>query len=49
MIRGMLTTATLHSSEPDSTAWQDNSRLNLSHGLNDHLDEPRMNSVVARW
>ena len=45
----VLNTAMLHSTEPDIVAWENESRLNLTRGLNDHLSEPRVQSALTRW
>jgi hypothetical protein len=39
----------LHMAEPDVTAWQQQSRLSATRGMDDHLDDPRMQSAMARW
>jgi hypothetical protein len=44
----MLRTSVLHSSEPDLAAWRNASRLNLTHGIPDHMGDPRVQSALAR-
>jgi hypothetical protein len=39
----------LHSAEPDIAAWIEASRLSLTRGMSAHLDDPRMQSALARW
>jgi hypothetical protein len=34
--------------DPDLAAWLDRSRLNATHGIRDHLTEPRMKSALNR-
>jgi hypothetical protein len=35
--------------DPDMGPWLERSRLNAAHGIGDHLDEPLMQSAMARW
>lgn len=49
MIVGVLNTSALHSAQPDIAAWQDASRLTLSRGVNNFLDDPRTQSALSRW
>ncbi len=48
-VHGMLKTSALHATEPDITAWQASSRLNLTRGMENHLSEPRMKTALDRW
>lgn len=48
MCAGM-TTFTAHSAEPDLAAWVNTSRLSLTRGMADHLDDPRMQRPMALW
>jgi hypothetical protein len=48
-VHGVLNTTALHSTEPDLTDWQRRSRLNLTRGMENHLDDPRMKSALKRW
>lgn len=34
---------------PDLMAWLERSRLNVARGINDHRDEPQMQSALARY
>lgn len=49
MIVGMLNTGALHSPETDIAAWQNNSRLSLSRGIDKQLENKRMQTALARW
>lgn len=49
MVRGILRTSVLHSTEPDVTAWSDRVRLSFTCGLSRRLDDPRLQSALARW
>jgi len=49
MIVGVLNTSVLHSTEPDIKAWQEQSRLNLTLGIEAQISEPRMQSAFSRW
>jgi hypothetical protein len=48
-LHGMLNTSSLHAGEADLMAWQRSSRLNLTHGLEDHLEEPIVKTALNRW
>ena len=48
-LHGILNTAALHAPEPDIMAWQQSSRLNLTRGMENHLDNPRMRTALDRW
>lgn len=48
-IHGVLNTSVLHSTEPDILDWQHRSRLNLTRGMENYKDEPRMQSALNRW
>jgi putative NAD(P)-binding protein len=39
----------VHAAEPDLAAWLENSRLNLTRDLADHMSDPRMQPALARW
>lgn len=49
VLRGVLRTAALHGAEPDVTAWQGDSRLNITRDAAKHLDNPRVQAGLARW
>jgi hypothetical protein len=46
---GFLRYFATHSAEPDLLEWSARSRLAVTRGLTDHVDDPRMQSAVARW
>ncbi len=46
---GGLSSFAVHSAEPDIAAWIDGSRLSLTRGMSDHLDDPRMGAALTRW
>lgn len=48
-MHGILNTSALHAPEPDIKAWQASSRLNLTRGMENHLDDPRMKTALDRW
>lgn len=48
MCAGM-TTFSAHAAEPDVAAWVNASRLSLTRGMADHLDDPGMQQPMARW
>jgi hypothetical protein len=35
--------------EPDLAAWLGSCRLNTTRGVNDHMDDPRMQTALGRW
>jgi hypothetical protein len=35
--------------EPDLAAWLGTCRLNTTRGMDDHMDDPRMQAALARW
>ncbi len=37
------------SAEPDVVSWLERSRLNVARGMTDHVNEPRMQSALARY
>ena len=48
-IVGTLRTATAHLGEPDLAAWLERSRLSLTRGMADHVDDPRLQEALGRW
>ncbi|MDQ3933041.1 MAG: NAD(P)-binding protein [Actinomycetota bacterium] len=46
---GFLRYFATHSAEPDLMAWSAGSRLALTRGLTEHMEDPRMQSAMARW
>jgi hypothetical protein len=48
-ICGVITSAALHAAEPDITAWQQGSRLNVTRDLGKYLTEPRVVAALERW
>ena len=49
MIVGMLNSAAMHAEQPDIAAWQNQSRLSLSRGVEKLMHEPRMSLALERW
>ena len=49
VITGTLRTVTAHLSEPDVAAWVERSRLSLTRGMADHMDDPRLQAALGRW
>ena len=49
MMRGILRSSVLHSAEPDVAAWSDRVRLSFTCGLSRRLDDPILQSALARW
>lgn len=47
--RGFLRYFVTHTAEPDLMAWSAESRLSMTRGMADHLDDERMQSAMARW
>jgi hypothetical protein len=47
--RGFLRYFATHSTEPDLAAWSLSSRLAMTRGLAEHMDDPRVQSAMARW
>ncbi|HEX8745050.1 MAG TPA: hypothetical protein VF712_18135 [Thermoleophilaceae bacterium] len=47
--RGFLRYFATHSAEPDLSAWSLASRLALTRGLADHLDDQRLQAAMGRW
>jgi hypothetical protein len=45
---GALRTSTIQSAEPEVAAWLSRSRLNLMFGIDQHMDDPRVQSALAR-
>ncbi|MEX2394856.1 MAG: NAD(P)-binding protein [Actinomycetota bacterium] len=48
MCAGM-NTFSAHSAEPDVGRWVSTSRLSLTRGMAEHMDDPRMQPAMARW
>lgn len=48
-VRGVLLTSVLHSREPDIAGWQNNSRLNITYGLDKQLGDQRIQNSLNRW
>ena len=48
-VRGLLRTSALHAPEPDLASWGDGSRLSLTRGLSQQMDDPRVAGALARW
>ncbi len=49
MMVGVVSTSAMHSEEADISAWQNTSRLNLSNGIENFVDQPRMKAALERW
>lgn len=47
--RGFLRYFAIHSAEPDLSAWSLASRLALTRGLAEHLEDPRLQAAMGRW
>ena len=48
-ICGGIRSFAVHAAEPDLAAWLNNSRLNLTRDLADHMSDPRVQPALARW
>lgn len=48
MYEAMLRNSPVHAAEPDVSAWQESSRLNLTGGMGNYMDDPRIHSALAR-
>jgi hypothetical protein len=48
VLAGAFRATALHSADPDVGAWVGRSRLNLTRGVNDHLDDPRLLDALGR-
>jgi hypothetical protein len=48
-VRGMLRTSALHGPEPDLAEWADRSRLSLTCGLSQQMDDRQVAGALARW
>ena len=49
MMVGIVRTSAMHSEEADIAAWQNGARLNLSNGVEQFAEEPRMKAALERW
>jgi hypothetical protein len=49
MMQGFLRSAALHAPESDLMAWADSVRLNLTRGLFQRMDDPRLVAALTRW
>ena len=49
MLADVVNTMGVQAAEPDVNEWRDRSRLNITRGLTDHLDDPVVQSAMARW
>jgi hypothetical protein len=49
VMRGALQSLVAQSTEPELMAWSERSRLNLTRGMADHFEEPRMQAAMGRW
>lgn len=49
VICGGLRSLMAQAAEPELAAWSEGSRLNLTRGLGDHFEDPRMQAAMARW
>lgn len=49
MMRGVLRTSALHAPEPDLGEWTDTSRLSLTSGLSQRMDNPQVAQALGRW
>ena len=48
VLRASLAMFAAHTAEPDLAAWRDRSRMNALRGLEDHLDDPRLQAAMAQ-
>ncbi len=47
-MHAFFTSQNIWSSEPDVAAWVNRSRLNLTHGMEKHMTDPRLQSAIVR-
>ncbi|HEX2038488.1 MAG TPA: NAD(P)-binding protein [Acidimicrobiales bacterium] len=49
VVRGSLRASMLHAAEADLMAWREGCRLSLTRGMGSRLDDPLLQSAMARW